>query len=94
MVLQDVADGVSRDAGRAARLYRLVITNTGTQRVSLAMLVQNGDKGLERDTVQAVMLSRQAIDGSHTGAQDLVDHFLDEHGRGIVEDCTRVTRLL
>lgn len=95
LVLQDGADGVPKDAGRAARLYRQVVDeNDDTEAmVSLAELLQNGDEGLERDAVQAVMLYRQAIDGGHTSAQDLLDEFLDGERSGIMENLTRVTRL-
>lgn len=82
-ILRDGADGVAKDAGRAAECFRQVIGQRSDAKalVSLTSLAEKGDDGLKRDVVQAVTLYRSAIHEGHIGVQDLLDELLDGNGK-------------
>lgn len=61
--------------------------------VLLGSLHEEGDDGVEKDTVEAVRLYCRAIEVGHAGAAKFLEDFLEGEGSVVAENIVRVTPL-
>lgn len=82
--MKDSADGVPKNTRRAVNLLRKVIDENGDSDaiVLLAMILEKGDEGVEKDAVEALLLYRRAVGLGNPEAQQLLEGFVETEPSG------------